>query len=150
MGKRKRKMLLFSIVFIGFILLSLIVLTFQFSDYRTKEFTEILDIKEKEITKIIISSPLQTGQQKITTKQDDFNMLIDYLNQFKYKRLIGDKTARMPMRASIIYIYQGEDVYFIVPYGQEAMIHYEVYQIKNGPIEDHFIIDFYHSIVGSK
>jgi len=89
---------------------------------------------------------MKIGEFKTTVNQADIDMLIDYFNQFKFKRLNGDQSGYMPMRASIIYIYTEEQADFIVPYGQEAMISYKVYQIKNGPVEQQFLIHFYNSI----
>lgn len=144
--EKKRFIFSLSILLLAFIFLLMLILAAQYSDYRTKEFPEILDIKEEEITKIMISSPMKIGEYKTTVKQADIDMLIDYFNQFEYKRLNGDQSAYMPMKASIIYIFKEEYADFIIPYGQEAMISYKVYQIKNGPVEQQFLIHFYNSI----
>src|SRR5690625_281595 len=145
MMKKHTFMLVSIILFLAFILL-LIIVALQYSDYRTKHFSETLDIEEEEITKIVISSPEEVGEYKTTTNREDIRQLLDYFNQIKYKRLIGDQTSYMPMQASIIYIYKEDDVYFIVPYGPEAMISYKVYQIKNGEVAKTFMMEYYHSL----
>jgi len=143
--KKHTFMLVSIILFLAFILL-LIIVALQYSDYRTKHFSETLDIEEEEITKIVISSPEEVGEYKTTTNREDIRQLLDYFNQIKYKRLIGDQTSYMPMQASIIYIYKEDDVDFIVPYGPEAMISYKVYQIKNGEVAKTFMMEYYHSL----
>ena len=118
------------------VIIGLFVIGMYISDYRTKHFAETVDITVEEIDKLEVSSPDEVGAYKITSEKKDFITLLDYLNQFHYKRLNGDKTSRMPMKASIIYIYIDDRIEFIVPYGPEAMISYKVYKIKDGPIED--------------
>src|SRR5690625_5048382 len=147
---KQPKFIVISVVLLLVLIIGAMMLAVQFSDYRTKHFSETMDVDVEEIDKIEISSPSRVGESKQTSKRSDLKKLIDYLDQFQYKRLNGDQTARMPMKASIIYIYIDDRIEFIVPYGPEAMITYKVYQIKEGPIENDFIAEFYEEIEDEK
>ena len=68
------------------------------------------------------------------------------MKRLQYKRLSNDQTSYMPMLANIIYLTDGVNEDFIVPYGQEAMISYKVYQMKGGSIDQTYILDFYNSL----
>jgi len=46
----------------------------------------------------------------------------------------------------MIYLYEGEESAFIVPYEKEAMLSNKVYRIRNGILDNQFLIEFYHSI----
>ena len=143
---KQPKFIVISVVLLLVLIIGAMMLAVQFSDYRTKHFSETMDVDVEEIDKIEISSPSRVGESKQTSKRSDLKKLMDYLDQFQYKRLNGDQTARMPMKASIIYIYIDDRIEFIVPYGPEAMITYKVYQIKEGPIENDFFAEFYEEI----
>ena len=147
---KQPKFIVISVGLLLILVISAIVLAVEFSDYRTKHFTETMDLDVDKIDKIEISSPSRVGESKRTSKRSDVKKLMDYLDQFQYKRLNGDQTARMPMKASIIYIYIDDRIEFIVPYGPEAMITYKVYQIKEGPVESDFIVEFYEEIEDEK
>ena len=147
---RQQAKLMIFVVLILTLMIGVIFLAVHLSEDRTKQFTEIMDVKIDEIDKIEMSSPVKVGEYKRTSKRSDAEKLIHYLNQFQYKRLKGDQTARMPMKASIIYIYIDDRIEFIVPYGPEAMITYKVYQVKHGPVDEAFLVKFYEEIEDEK
>lgn len=114
------------------------------SDYNEKGLVNTLTIKPEDITHISISN--MKGDYKTTYDQEKINTFIYYLERLHYKRLRGDQSAYMPMKARMIYLYAGDTVDFIVPYKTEAMISYKVYQIHGGQIENAFLLDFYNSL----
>lgn len=113
------------------------------SDYREKKLTETLEVNPRNITSVTLSSTGSKGQYRSTTDKDKIDSLIHYLNQVDYERLPDDQASYMPMKASIIYLYENDKVDFIVPYETGAMISHKVYQIKKGKIENTFLIEFY-------
>lgn len=113
------------------------------SDYREKKLTETLEVNPGNITSVTLSSTGSKGQYRSTTDKDKIDSLIHYLNQVDYERLPDDQASYMPMKASIIYLYENDKVDFIVPYETGAMISHKVYQIKKGKIENTFLIEFY-------
>lgn len=134
-------------LFIMYVLILVIVgIAFQKSDYKVKKISETLDIHFEDIEKITISSPLHVGQYKETMKQQDIDQFITYFDQFEYKRLLNDQTAYMPKKATIIYLYHGTHSNFIVSYENEVMVNHKVYQVIEGPIENNFLIHFYDSL----
>src|SRR5699024_5870744 len=102
---KQPKFIVISVGLLLILVISAIVLAAASSDYRTKHFTETMDLDVDKIDKIEISSPSRVGESKRTSKSSDVKKLMNYLDQFQYKRLNGDQTARMPMKACIIYIY---------------------------------------------
>lgn len=135
-----------SLLIMYVLILVIVGIAFQKSDYKVKNFPETLDIHFEDIEKIMISSPLHVGQYKETMKQRDIEQFTTYFDEFKYKRLLNDQTAYMPKKATIIYLYHGSDSDFIVSYENEVMVNHKVYQIIDGPIENNFLIRFYDSL----
>lgn len=132
---RQYKSIIIGLFILYAAILIVMVVTFQNSSYHSQSFSNMLTINSQTITKITISSPVHVGQYKITTDKEKINELINYLNQFKYNRMLNDQTAYMPTQASIIYFFDDKESNFIVPYGNEAMISQKVYKVKNGYIE---------------
>ncbi|PAV27749.1 hypothetical protein CIL05_20260 [Virgibacillus profundi] len=141
---RKVNIMITSIVLV--LVLILAVLGFKNSDYRTKTLEETLDVNPENITKVMLSNPINKGRYKSTRNKDKIEIFINHFDQVNFRRLTGDQSTYMPMRASMIYLYEGDKVDFIVPYETEAMISHKVYEIKNGRVRNTFIIDFYNSI----
>src|SRR5699024_3522642 len=124
--RKQPKFIVISVVLLLILLISAIVLAVQFSDYRTKHFSETMDLDVDEIDKIEISSPSKVGESNRTSKRTDDEKHMDHLDQLQYKRLNGDHTARMPMTASIIYIQIDDRIQRLLPHGYEAMIPYKL------------------------
>lgn len=116
------------------------------SDYKKKGFAETLEINPEDITSVTLDSIVSKGQYRSTNDKDKINSLIHYLNQVEYERLSDDQPSYMPMKASIIYLYENDKSDFIVPYETGAMISHKVYQIKNGKIKDNFLTKFYQTL----
>ncbi|MBP1969915.1 hypothetical protein J2Z83_002023 [Virgibacillus natechei] len=132
-------------LFIILALPSLSLIAIAYSNY-VKELNDALHVNPEEVTKITVGSSESKGQYKSTREEEKINILMNYLNQVDYQRLSGDQTSYMPTKASIIYFNENEKQSFMVPYETEAMIDHKVYKIKNGTIEDSFLIELYHSM----
>ncbi|UJL46691.1 hypothetical protein KFZ58_01660 [Virgibacillus sp. NKC19-16] len=131
-------------LFIITALFSIWLIVIAYSDY-VKELEDTLHVNPEEVTKITIAISESTSH-KSTRDKEKIISLMDYLSQVGYQRLSGDQTSYMPMKASIIYLFENNKQSFIVPYETEAMIDHKVYKIRNGSIEDTFLEEFYHSI----
>ena len=103
-----------------------------------------LSVNPENITEIKLTN--FTGDYRSTTDSEKINRMIDHLSQAQYKRMLNDQTAYMPDRTRIIYLFEGDKVDFIIPYGKEAMITRKVYQVKDGQIDPEFLSDFYQEI----
>jgi len=128
------------------IVVSVAVLGIIQSDYREKSFNATLAIKQSDVVKISMEI---NGKTKTTTDQVKINELFTYFNRVSYKRLRGDQTSHMPSKAAIIYLDGNKQHDFIVPYNNEAMISYKVYQVKHGQITNDFYIKYYHRLDNS-
>lgn len=131
------------IVVIGVVILTLFLLGGKYSDYRKKSFIDILEVNPEAVSRISVGI---AGEYKSTTDKQKINELLHYLDSVWYTRLQGDQTAYMPMEASIIYLYEDNQVDFIVPYNDEVMISYKVYKVKNGEISSSFLYEYYQSM----
>lgn len=147
MERNKWKIAVLLVLLIALII-SLLLLANERSDYRVKSLEETVNIDLDTVTKVSLSYPTSTdGVYHTTTDLDEIQLLLHYLNGAKYQRLNGDQSSYIPMRASIIYLYTPEEKSsFMVPYGKEAMIDYKVYQIVDGKIEKTFLQEYFHSI----
>lgn len=126
-------------------LIGLLSFFFFFVDYVSyKNLDEIMDVHPENVTRITLSN--YTGDYRTTTDPDKIEEFVRHLKRLQYKRLSNDQTSYMPMLANIIYLTDGVNEDFIVPYGQEAMISYKVYQMKGGSIDQTYILDFYNSL----
>lgn len=132
------------IVSVTLFLIVFVLLGVKYSDYREKSFEETLEIHPDHVKKVSIGV---AGEYRSTTDEETMEELFQYFESVQYKRLIGDKTAYMPMNASIIYLYGDDHIDFIVPYNDEAMISYKVYKVKEGTITNTFIYEFYETLV---
>ncbi|OZU88743.1 hypothetical protein CIL03_10680 [Virgibacillus indicus] len=141
---RKTNYIIISIVLL--LILFLAIIGFKNSDYRIKNLEETLEVDPENVTRISLSHPINKGRYKSTEDEGKIEFFIEFLDGVNYRRLPGDQSAYMPMSASMIYLYEGDKVDFIVPYEQEAMISYKVYEIRNGMLENTFIIEFYNSL----
>lgn len=140
-GVNMKKIILLLIIFLLVMMISVSIL-----HDNEKTLSETLTVQPEKVDKIMISSQEEIGQYKITTNPEQINRLIDYLNQVTYTRLSGDHTSYMPMKATIIYLYEQDKQDFIVPYETEAMINHNVYKINHGKIQNAFLIDYYQSL----
>lgn len=145
MGRRYKTIVIGLFILYAIILVVMAVI-FQNSSYHSQSFSNTLTINSQTVTKITISSPVHVGQYKTTANKEKINELINYLSQFKYKRMLNDQTAYMPTQASIIYFFDDTESSFIIPYGNEAMISQKVYKVKNGDIEKDYLNDYYNSL----
>lgn len=109
-----------------------------------KHLEDTLSIDLDSVSKIEISN--LNGNYRTTTNHAEMNVLVDYLSQVQYDRLLNDQTAYMPMNTRIIYLYANDEIDFIITYGKEAMINQKVYQVKDGEINQEFLAEFYHSL----
>ncbi len=134
------------IVAVSLVIIVFALLGVKNSDYREKSFEETLEIHPDHVKKVSIGV---AGKYRSTTDREKIDELFHYLESVQYKRLVGDKTAYMPMNASIIYLYGDEHIEFIVPYNDEAMISYKVYKVKEGTITNAFIYEFYETLAGN-
>ncbi|GAA0301539.1 hypothetical protein GGQ92_001351 [Gracilibacillus halotolerans] len=133
------------ILFLLFASLIVLLITSVILQPNHKKLAETLTVKTDNITHLKITN--LAGEYRTTTDPQQIQYLIDYLNTMTYKRLVDDQTAFMPTRTIIIYLFEGEKVDFIIPYGQEAMINRKVYQIEDGYIESNFLADFHDALL---
>lgn len=125
-------------------LASLTVYGVLYGEHSDKSLNDILTVELNNVTKIELSN--LTGNYRSTVNEDEIHAILNYLDQFQYKRLLNDQTAYMPRQANIIYIYEHDESNFIVPYGHEAMINYKVYQIKGGNIEQAVLLEIFDTL----
>ena len=126
------------------LIVTLLLLAVENSDYRTKTLAETVNIDLKEVTEISLSYPIsKDGVYRSTRDEEEIGYLTDYLASVHFERLIGDQSSYMPTQASMIYLYTEDESAFIVPYEKEAMIDYKVYRIKGGRIENEFLMEFF-------
>ncbi|MGY0692018.1 hypothetical protein ACW2QC_04395 [Virgibacillus sp. FSP13] len=114
-------------------------------DFGGTGFADTLQVNPAKITKIALIVPSESGYHH-TTDKTKIKTLINYLDQVHYKRMQDAESSSMPMSASIIYLYEGDKVDFIVPYQKGVMISQKVFKVKNGVIENTFIKQFYNSL----
>ena len=103
-----------------------------------------MTLKAEEINEIEMSD--LTGNDRRTTDPEKISYILDYFDQVKYKRLVNDETAYMPAKAPILYLYGDDWTDFIVPYENEVMISYKVYQVKEGSIDPLMLEKIYHML----
>lgn len=85
-----------------------------YREHRTRKLSETLTIDFNSVTEIELSN--LTGNYRSTNDKEVIHLILDYLSQAQYKRLINDQITYMPKRASIIYIYNNDQSNFIIPY----------------------------------
>lgn len=139
---RRKQMILIAITILA--LVSLGIYGSLYGEHSNKSLEDILTIDFSEVTKIELSN--LTGDYRSTEDKNEIYIILNYLNQFQYKRLLNDQTAYMPNRASIVYIYNNDESNFIVPYEHEAMINHKVYQIRGGIIEQAVLLDMFETL----
>lgn len=139
---RRKQMILIAITILA--LVSLGIYGSLYGEHSNKSLEDILTIDFSEVTKIELSN--LTGDYRSTEDKNEIYIILNYLNQFQYKRLLNDQTAYMPNRASIVYIYNNDESNFIVPYEHEAMINHKVYQIRDGIIEQAVLLDMFETL----
>jgi len=125
-------------------MVQLIIMSHQHGEYRERDFNETLTIQFENITEVKMSD--LEGNYRSTTEPEIINKLIQHFNVFHYKRLVNDQTAYMPLKTRMIYLYEGDKVNFIIPYGKEVMIDNMVYQVKGGEIDEAVMQELYGSL----
>lgn len=138
--------------YFGFIIISALVLAgtvILIQMHSDVAFSRTLTINPDKITKIVMEDPYE-GTSRTTTDSDQIAAFIRHLDASRYKHLQGDQSAYMPMRAKIIYLYEGERSDFIIPYEREVMISRKVYYVKDpGALNETFADTFYESMPDS-
>ncbi|WP_106496510.1 hypothetical protein [Lentibacillus sp. Marseille-P4043] len=114
-------------------------------DFSGKNIVDTLQVNPTKITKIVLKVPSESDYHH-TTDKTKIETLINYLDQVHYKRMQDAESSSMPMKASIIYLYEEDKVDFIVPYQKGVMISQKVFKVENGIIENTFIKQFYDSL----
>lgn len=135
------------IPFLAVLLISIFQLTIyglQNNEYSKKELDEILTVSFDDVTEISMTD--LAGNERRTTNPEQIKTFLQYLDQFKYKRLMNDETTYMPMQTMSIYLYADEDIEFIIPYGKEALITHKVYSVKDGTIEQADLLELFNSL----
>src|SRR5699024_3717148 len=115
-----RGYLLVAVLF-SIILITVVVIAFYQSDYRTNPLDDIVNVDPANVTKVSLNSPFLNTRFRSTTDPEKINTLVHYLEQAGYKRLKNDQSSYMPTRARMIYLYGDEKVDFIIPYEKEVM-----------------------------
>ncbi|MFZ3578601.1 hypothetical protein [Virgibacillus sp. DJP39] len=113
-----------------------------------KEFEEILTGDTTDINKIILDTPENKGKEHSTINEKKIQKLVSYFKQFNYEGF--DSTGFMPTRAGIIYLYIEKKVNYIVYYNDEVMVNGKVYEVKDGKIDEVFLLNYYRSLADRK
>ncbi|MUV37194.1 hypothetical protein JNUCC1_01000 [Lentibacillus sp. JNUCC-1] len=110
------------------------------------DLAETIEIPSEEIVRVKLNIP-SDHRYRSTDNPEKIRELLDFLDDFQYESLVGNETAYIPSRASIIYFYNdsGESD-FIVPYVREVMINQIFYKVKDGEIEADWLVGFYESL----
>lgn len=126
-------------------LVQLLMLSHQRGEYRVRDFGETLQVNIENIEEVEMSNfdgdYLQTKDNQIIIS------LINYLDEFQYKRLVNDETSYMPLKTRMIYIHDGNTSSFIIPYGNEVMIDNRVYVVKKGPMNEEVFANIYTNMI---
>lgn len=129
---------------IGLSVTILIFLTVYGMKHTYNNLSDLIEIDIEQITEISISD--KHGHHRVTSDQKKIDELLAYLDTFHFKRIRGDQTTYMPMKAPIIYLYTDDTGEFIVPYADEAMVSYKVYKLKPSGMSHVYLQDIYNSI----
>lgn len=130
--------------FLAVLIISIFQITLygiQNNEHGVKEFNEILTVQVDHITEISMTD--LSGEERRTRNPKQIEAFIDYFNQFQYKRLRNDQTAHMPNRTMTINFYDGDEIDFIIPYGQEVFVSHKVYRIKRSTIDQDDLLEMF-------
>lgn len=133
------------LTFVIIILMTLLTAFAMQFEGDTQKLADILEMNPKDITKISLSTPTESDYNS-TTNKDKIHAFIRYMDKVNYKKIRGNEPSSLPMTASMIYMYEKSKVYFIVSFENKVMIDHNFFEVKNGRIENDFLIDYYKSI----
>lgn len=125
------------------VMIVMIVLAAMFLHGGSEKFID-LTAKPDQITKLELSLPSQ-GNYKSTTNKAKIRELMDYLNGMDYEKIRGEPSY-LPMKASMLYLHENDQVNFIVLFEDKVLINDIFYRVKYGKIANSYITEFYHSI----
>lgn len=120
----------------------------QNNEYSKKDFDEIFILQLDDITELSMTN--LSGQRRSTKDPEQILSFLNYFDQFQYQRLMDDQTAFMPKRVFSISFYAGDEVEFIIPYGNEALVTHKVYSVKSGEIEQEKLLEMFLSLPNHK
>ncbi|MFB4168492.1 hypothetical protein [Virgibacillus sp. JSM 102003] len=126
------------------VLTALTAFAMQF-DGSTQRLSETLNVNPDAVTKISLSPPTESNYNS-TTDDDKIDEFIHYIEQLNYNKIRGNEPSYLPMTASMIYLYENNQVDFIVSFEDKVMISQQVFEVKNGEISHTFITDYYKSL----
>ncbi|MGM8365647.1 hypothetical protein ACLIBG_09205 [Virgibacillus sp. W0181] len=132
------------IPFLAVLIITIFQLTvygIQNNEHSAKDFNEIMTVQLDNITEISMID--LSGEQRCTKDPKHIKAFVNYFNQFQYKRLRNDQTAFMPKRTMTINFDTGDDIDFIIPYGNEVFISHKTYSIRNGTIEQDELLEMF-------
>src|SRR5699024_7353134 len=124
------------VLFLAVLIISIFQITLygiQHNEHSKKEFSEIVSVQPDNISKIQLTD-LSNHKHQITNPKQ-MKQLINYFNQFEYQRHRNDQTGYMPIRTMMIYMDDGEQTDFIIPYGKEVLISHKTYMITGVDID---------------
>lgn len=130
--------------FLAVLIISIFQITLysiQNNEYGVKEFNEVLTVQVEHVTEISMTD--LSGEERRTKHPKQIEAFIRYFNQFQYKRLRNDETAYMPNRTMTINFYDGDEIDFIIPYGQEIFVSHKVYSVKKSTINPDELLDMF-------
>lgn len=114
----------------------------QNNEHSTKDLNDILNVDLNNITEISMTD--LSANQRNTTDPEQIKAFVDYLNQFKYKRLRNDQTNFMPDRTMTINFYTNSGMDFFIPYGNEVLLTHKIYRVQHGPIDEDELMDIFN------
>lgn len=110
----------------------------------TKEFADILQANPDQITEISLSAPSESNYNN-TTDNAKIQAFTAIFHQHDYQKIRGEP-AYLPMEAGMIYIYENDNIHYIVLFENKLMIDGTYYEITNGEITNEFLTEYYHSL----
>lgn len=126
-----------AVLFISLFQLS--VYAVQNDEYSAKSFTEVFPLNQTEVSEIKVDDYAnRTHSIQGTTQIEE---ILQYFDQFQYKRLRNDQTSFMPDHTLMIQFDDGEHTAFMIPYEKEVMINNKVYKLQNGKLAENKLLE---------
>lgn len=126
-----------AVLFISLFQLSIYAV--QNDEYSAKSFTEVFPLKQTDVSEIKVDD--YANRTYSIQDREQIEDVLQYFDQFQYKRLRNDQTSFMPDNTLMIHFDDGEHTAFMIPYEKEVMMNNKVYKLQNGTLDENKLLE---------